>query len=224
MLGDFLGDIDRDRADQHRLALLVLLVDFPDDRPVLGLLILVDDVGEILSDHLHMGGQHHHVEVVDLLEFRCLGIGGTSHAGQLVVHPEIVLEGDRGQRLVLPFDLHVFLGLQGLVQTVTVAPALHGAPGELVNDHHLTVLDDVIHITFEQDMSLERLIEVMQVFDIARVVEVFQLEQLLTKGNALLVQGDLAAFFVHQIMLVALELAHDPVDVLIQLRGNVGRT
>jgi hypothetical protein len=66
--------------------------------------------------------------------------------GQLVVHAEIVLEGDRGQRLVLGLDRHAFLGFDGLVQAVRPAPARHGAAGELVDDDHLAVADDVFHI------------------------------------------------------------------------------
>ena len=118
---------------------LVQLLDLADDRPVLGRLVLVDDIGIIVADHRLVGGHDHDIEVVDLLEFRGLGIGGTGHAGQLVVHPEIVLEGDRGQGLVLLLDLDPFLGLQGLVQTVAVAPPFHGPAGELVDDDHLAV-------------------------------------------------------------------------------------
>ena len=62
------------------------------------------------------------------------------------IEPEIVLEGDRGERLVLLLDERSFLGLQRLVQAVRVAPALHHAAGELVDDDDLVVLDDVVGI------------------------------------------------------------------------------
>jgi hypothetical protein len=79
-----------------------------------------------------------------------LGVGRAGHARQLLVHAEVVLEGDRRERLVLLLDLDPFLGLEGLVQAVGVAPALHGAAGELVDDDHLAVLDDVVHVPLEQ--------------------------------------------------------------------------
>jgi hypothetical protein len=93
---------------------------------------------------------HHHVEIVDLLELRRFGVGGAGHAGQLVVHPEIILKGDGGQGLIFLFDLDPLLGLQRLVQAVAVTAALHGPAGELIDDDHLAVLDDIIHVALEK--------------------------------------------------------------------------
>jgi hypothetical protein len=59
---------------------------------------------------------------------------------ELVVEPEVVLQRDRGERLVLLADVHAFLGLDGLVQALGVAPALHDAAGELVDDLDLAVV------------------------------------------------------------------------------------
>jgi hypothetical protein len=59
---------------------------------------------------------------------------------ELAVHAEVVLEGDRGERLVLVLDLHAFLGLDRLVQAVGPAPARHQAAGELVDDDDFAVL------------------------------------------------------------------------------------
>ena len=58
------------------------------------------------------------VELVDLLELGRFRFGRTGHAGQLLVHAEVVLEGDGGERLILALDLDAFLGFDGLVQTV----------------------------------------------------------------------------------------------------------
>ena len=86
------------------------------------------------------------VELVDLVELLRLGHGRTGHAGELVVHAEVVLQGDRrvGDRLLL--DLDAFLGLDRLVQAVRPAPAEHQAAGEVVDDDHLAVLDDVVAV------------------------------------------------------------------------------
>ena len=85
-------------------------------------------------------GIDHHVEVVDLLELDRFGVRRAGHAGELLVHAEIVLEGDRRERLVLAFDLDVFLGLDRLVQPVAPAPARHQPAGELVDDDDLPSL------------------------------------------------------------------------------------
>ncbi len=63
-------------------------------------------------------GHDDHFELVDLLELRRLGVGRAGHARELLVHAEIVLEGDRGEGLVLVLDLDAFLGLDRLVQTL----------------------------------------------------------------------------------------------------------
>src|SRR3546814_11371783 len=63
-----------------------------------------------------------------------LGGGGTRHAGDLVVHAEVVLEGDRGEGLVLLLDLHALLGLDRLVEALRPAAPLEDAAGELVDD------------------------------------------------------------------------------------------
>ncbi len=65
-----------------------------------------------------MGRDDDDFETVDLLKLESLGVGRTGHTGQFPVHAEVVLEGDRGQRLVLLADLDTLLGLDGLMQTV----------------------------------------------------------------------------------------------------------
>ena len=60
-------------------------------------------------------------ELVNLLELGGFRIGRTGHAGQLLVHAEVVLEGDGRQRLVLALDLDAFLGFDGLVQSIATS-------------------------------------------------------------------------------------------------------
>ena len=96
------------------------------------------------------------------MELLGLGVGGAGHAGQLLVHAEVVLEGDRGQGLVLVLDLDAFLGLDRLVQAVGPAAARHEAAGELIDDEHLAFLDHVIHVPLEQGMGAQRLLHMME--------------------------------------------------------------
>ena len=66
---------------------------------------LVDHVRVVDADHRAVGGDGDDVEAVDLPELLLLGQGRAGHAGQLLVHAEVVLEGDGGQGLVLLLDL-----------------------------------------------------------------------------------------------------------------------
>ena len=128
------GLLHRDGAHQHRLPLGVALLDLLGGVAELLLLGAVDHVRILLADQRAVGGNDADVQVVDLLELGRFGFRRAGHAGQLLVHAEVVLEGDGGQGLVLALDLDAFLGFHGLVQAVGPAAAGHQAAGELVDD------------------------------------------------------------------------------------------
>ena len=175
----FLGLLDGHGADQDRLLPFVAVLDQVEDRLELLAARAEHDVVLVLADAGHVGWNLDHLEAVDLMEFAGFGHRRAGHAGQLRIQAEIVLEGDRGQRLVLVLDLHAFLGFQGLVQAFGIAPALHHAAGEFVDDDDLAVLDDVIRVALEQDMRAQRRIGVMDQGDVVDVVERAVVEQAL---------------------------------------------
>ena len=111
LLGQQLGDLDGDRADEHRLALLVARRDLRDDGAPLALARLVDLIVEVVADHRHVRRDLHDAELVDLLELGRLGQRGAGHARELVVEAEVVLQRDRRERLVLLLDAHALLRL-----------------------------------------------------------------------------------------------------------------
>ena len=125
------------------------------------------------------------------------GVGSAGHSGQFAVHAEIVLEGDGGQGLVLIFNLDPFLGLDGLMQAVRPAPSRHKTTGKLINDHYFAVFHHIIHIKLVHGMGPQSLIDMMQDFDIARVVQVVYLKQFFDFKNTLLGQG-LRSWLFHQ--------------------------
>jgi hypothetical protein len=97
--------------------------DVVDDRVELGVLGAVDEVGLVHADHRPVRRDRDDAELVDRVELGGLGLGRAGHAGELVVHAEVVLQGDRRERLVLVLDLHALLGLDGLVHALVVAAA-----------------------------------------------------------------------------------------------------
>ena len=175
--GKQLRVLDRSGAHQHRLAALVAVLDVADHGVVFLLGRAVHLVVPILADHVHVRRDHHRLEAVDLLELVGFGVCGAGHAGELAVHAEIVLEGDRGERLVLVLDRHVLLRLHRLVQAVRPAPSLHQPAGELVDDGHSVVLHHVMLIAMEQVMRAQRRIQVVHQVDIRRLVQARALRQ-----------------------------------------------
>ena len=154
--------------------------------------------------------------------------GGAGHAGELGVEAEIVLEGDGGERLVLGLDAHVLLSLERLVQPFGIAPALHHAPGELVDDDHLVVLDDVVAVALEQGVGAERLMHVVDDGDVLDVVERVALEHIGLGQEALdllvagLGQGDQAGLLVEIVVGLA-EPRNEGIDLVVEVRAVVER-
>ena len=129
---------------------------------------------------------------------------GAGHAGELVVQAEVVLQRDRGEGLVLLLDLHALLGLDRLVQALGPAPALEDAAGELVDDLHLAVLDDVVLVALVELLGLERGLELVHEVLRDLVVEVLDAERLLDLLDARLGRRDGALLLVDVVVDVAL--------------------
>ena len=179
VLGQVLGDLDRDRAHEDRLSKLVALLDVLDHGVVARLFGLVDQVVLIVAGDGNVRRDLDHRQVVDLLELLLLRLRGTGHAGELLVEAEVVLECDRGERDVLLLDRHPFLGLDRLVETLRPAPAFHDPAGELIDDLHLAVHDDVVVVSHVERLRLHRLDQVVHELGVPRVVEVLDPERTL---------------------------------------------
>ncbi len=173
-------------------------------------LAAVDDVGMNRALQRLVRGHADDVELVDFPEFAGLGEGGARHAADLVVQLEEVLQRDRGERLRFLLDRDAFLGLDGLVQAVAPMAARHEAAGELVDDHHLAVLDDVVHVALVEVMGLERVVDQVRPLHVAGRVEAFDAGQPLGLANAFV--GEVGG---------VLFLLDFEVDVLLELAGDL---
>ncbi len=170
-LGDDFRVLDGSSTHQHRLATLVAFADVGNSRLVLLARRLVHAVELVVALAGPVGRDHHGFQAVDFLELIGLGIGRTGHARELVIEAEVVLEGDGGQRLVLGLDVHAFLGFDGLVQAFAPAAAGHQAARELVHDHDLAVLHDVVLVAVVEMVGAQRRVQVMHQRDVGRIVE-----------------------------------------------------
>src|SRR5579864_7100334 len=171
-LGQAFRFFDRYRADQDWAAELVHLDNLVDHRLELRLLRLVDDVGAVDSHHFAVRRDQHHVEAVNLVELLRFGQRSSSHPSELLVLPEVVLNGDRRDGLLLLLHLDAFFRLYRLVQTIGPPPAGHRPARELIDDDHLSVLDEVLLVALEQRFRLERLVDLVRLDHVFEVVDV----------------------------------------------------
>ena len=198
--------------------------DFLYDGVELALFALVDHVVHVLADHGTVGGDLHHVQIVNALEFFLLRLGRAGHAGDFFVHAEVVLEGDSGQRLALPFHLHMFLGLDGLMQTVRIAAAHHQTAGELVHDDDFAVLHHVVHVPLHEGVGLQRGQNMVVKLAVFHVGDVFHLEEGLGLGHTFVGEGDGLFLFGHGVVLFVFQPGDELIRPGVQLGGFVALT
>ena len=149
---------------QHGATRIAQRVDLLDHRVVLLALGLEDHVLRILAHHRAVGGDHHHVQFVDVPQFLRFRLGRTGHTGQLVVHAEVVLKGHGGVCLRGRFHFHFLLALDGLVQSIAVAATFQDTAGLLVHDLHLAVHHHVLHVVLVQRVGTDQLVHRVDAF------------------------------------------------------------
>ena len=181
-----LGIFNRCRTDEDRLAARVAVLHVLHNGVVLFLRGLEDLILLIDTDHRTVGRDHDGFQAVNVLEFVRFGISRTGHAGQLVIHTEVVLEGDGGHRHGLLLHLHVFLRFDSLVNTVAPAAARHQTAREFVDDDHFAVLHHVFLVALEERVSLQRGNEVMHQHDVLGRVEAAAVRDKTALGEDLL--------------------------------------
>ena len=224
LLAEQLGDLDGDRADEHRLALLVAGLDLARDRAPLAVLGLEDLVVLVLADHRAVGRDLDDRQLVDLHELGGLGEGRAGHARELVVHAEVVLQRDRREGLVLLLDAHALLRLDRLVEALRPAAAVEDAAGELVDDLDLAVDDGVVDVALVERLGAQGLDQVVDERAVLGAVEVVDAEELLGLGDAALGDRDRLVLLVELVVVLGDEaLLHLRVHALGLLAGGQAR-
>src|SRR5215831_13109256 len=195
--------------------------DFGNDGAALLFKRAVDLVVLIRAVNRPVGGNLEDVELIDVEELVGLRHSRAGHSRKLLVKAEVVLEGDGGERLVLGLDLDVLLGLKRLVQALRIAPALHHATCELVDDDDLAALHDVVAVAHEKPVRFERLIGVMHNRHAFDVVERVALEQIPLVQH--LLQSLVAELGKRHLALLLVDL-HEPLalDLFLELLLGVG--
>ncbi len=193
---------DGDRSDQHRLTAFAAIFNCFHDRRIFLFRCPVNLIVGINTGNRNIGGHLDDFKAVDFEKFVCLCGGRAGHAGKFFIEPEIILEGDGGECLVLRLDRYLFLGFQRLMQSFRIAASLHHAAGELVDDDDLVVLHDVVIVQLEHQVGAQAFVHVVDDLRVLDIVEIVGFEQarrdkaLFDLFRAFLGQGDGAALLV----------------------------
>ena len=153
-----LRHLDGGSTDEDRTSGIHQLLNLVDDSVIFLTFCLVNQVFVVDTGYRLVGRNHHHVEFVDIPELARLRLGGTCHTGELMVHPEVVLQSDGGIGLCRRLDVDVFLSFHCLMQAIRPTAAFHDTACLLVDDLHLVVDDDVVDVFLKQSVRLEQLL------------------------------------------------------------------
>ena len=228
-LGKLLGFFDRRGADQNGLPAFLALLDQRDDGAVFFDRGAIDLVVIVEAGERHVGGDFQHLEIINVEKLVGLGQRRSGHAGELLVHAEIVLERDRGECLVFRLNLLMLLRFQRLVQAFGIAPARHHPAGEFVDDDDFTVAHDVILVALEQLVGAQGLIDVMHGGDVFHVIERIgfqeagRLEPHLHLFHPGFGEVDGALLLV-EIVIALVEIGNERIDGVVKIRTVVKRT
>ena len=99
-----------------------------------------------------------------------------------MVHPEIVLKGNRGIGLGGCFNLHIFFGFNGLVKPIAVPSSFHDPARLLVNNLDGTVHDHIFNILVKEGIGFQQLLYGMDPVCLGRII----LQQGLFHGQSLI--------------------------------------
>ena len=153
-----LGCLDIGSTHEDRTSLGSKLDHLVDHSVELGLLCLIDKVIVVDTGDRPVGRDHNNIKLVDRPELACLRLRCTGHTGKLVIHTEVVLEGDGCECLRSGLDLHVLLRLDSLMESVAPAASFHDTTGLLIDDLDLSVLNDIVNLLIEHCICLKELV------------------------------------------------------------------
>ena len=147
------------RSDQDRLSGLVALGNVVGHLTELCLFVAVNQIRIVFTNHGLIRGDGDDTECVGAHEFGGFGLGRSGHTGQFFIQPEIVLQGDRGQCLVLGLNGHTLFGFNGLVDALVIPAPSENTAGVLIDNQHFAVDHDVVLVAFKQRAGLNGVVE-----------------------------------------------------------------
>ena len=117
-IGNDFGVFNRGGPHQYRLTAVHAATHIFGDRHVFFGDRQIHQVAHVIPGHRLVGRNADHFQIVDLVKFGRLGVGGSGHARELGVETEVVLEGNGGQRLVFVLNRDALLRFHCLMQSL----------------------------------------------------------------------------------------------------------
>ena len=152
-----LGDFNGSSTHQYRATSIAQFLYLSNNGFIFLAFRFVNAVVHIVTGNRTVGRNYHHIQLIDVPELTCFCLCRTCHTSQLVVHTEVVLQGDGGKGLRGSFYLHTLLRLNSLVQTIAPTTTFHDTTCLLVHNLYLVVDQHVVHILSEHGVGLEQL-------------------------------------------------------------------
>ena len=129
----------------------------------------------------------------------------------------------RGRRkgLRFLFDRNTLFSFNRLVQTIAPLAAFHEAACELINDHHLPIFDDIVHIAFVEVTGFERVIDQVGPFHVSRGVKAFHTSQFFGFAYTFVGERYVVLLFIHFEVVFACQLARDAIRLFVAAKVEV---
>ena len=107
--------LNRSGANQNWLTFIMRCLDFFDDRGIFFICGPIHAVIFINARDRAVRWHFYDAQLIDFHEFFSFGIGGTGHACQFIIKPEIILKRHAGQGNVFCLNRTILFGFDGLV-------------------------------------------------------------------------------------------------------------
>ena len=115
----------------------------------------------------------------------------------------------------------MFLGFDGLMQSVAIASSEHHTTGKFIDDDYLTVSYDVIHVPLHHVTRFQCLQHVMVDFHVFRIGKVLYVEVSFTLGYSVFRQRDLFVLFFYSKVIILFQRPNEAIRLGVHIRGLV---
>ncbi len=160
LFSECFGGFDGGCSDEYGSVVVDQFGNLCDDGVSFVIGVQEDSRFESISDAGSVSGDGGDVHAVDLFQFPSRLHRRATHSGQVSVLAEIALDCDACGFAGGGGDGHLFLGFDGLVQSILPFAAVHDASGRFVDDHDFVVDDHVVSVFLVGELSGDGLFDV----------------------------------------------------------------